>query len=68
MIFRWPEHYSECGINGQIDDLLFPINHGILFYPGFTVLPPFVAYRVDRLDDACFGIVSEQLRERTGQL
>ncbi|BAK84758.1 NAD(P)H-dependent oxidoreductase [Komagataeibacter medellinensis] len=60
----WPEHYSERGINGQIDDLLFPINHGILFYPGFTVLPPFVAYRVDRLDDARFGIVSEQLRER----
>lgn len=60
----WPEHYSERGINGQIDDLLFPINHGILFYPGFTVLPPFVAYRVDRLDEARFGIVAEQLRER----
>ncbi|MBS4076671.1 NAD(P)H-dependent oxidoreductase, partial [Ameyamaea chiangmaiensis] len=33
----WPEHYSDRGINGPIDDLLFPINHGILFYPGFTV-------------------------------
>lgn len=60
----WPEHYSERGINGQIDDLLFPINHGILFYPGFTVLPPFVAYRVDRLDEPRFEIVSEQLRQR----
>lgn len=60
----WPEHYSERGINGQIDDLLFPINHGILFYPGFTVLPPFVAYRVDRLDDTRFRTVADELRER----
>jgi len=60
----WPEHYSERGINGQIDDLLFPINHGILFYPGFTVLPAFLAYRVDRLDEAGFGAVADRLRER----
>lgn len=60
----WPEHYSERGINGQIDDLLFPINHGILFYPGFTVLPPFVAYRVDRLDDTRFRTMAGELRER----
>lgn len=60
----WPEHYSERGINGDIDDLLFPINHGILFYPGFTVLPPFVAYRVDRMDEPRFEVVAEQLRER----
>lgn len=60
----WEEHYSARGINGPIDDLLFPINHGILFYPGYTVLPPFVAYRVDRLDDAGFQGVSTRLRER----
>jgi NAD(P)H dehydrogenase (quinone) len=60
----WEEHYSARGINGPIDDLLFPINHGILYYPGYDVLPPFVAYRVDRLDDAAFEIVAERLRER----
>lgn len=60
----WPEHYSARGINGPIDDLLFPINHGILFYPGFTVLPPFVAYRVDRLDSQKFENVADELRER----
>lgn len=26
----WEEHYAARGVNGQIDDLLFPINHGIL--------------------------------------
>ena len=50
----WEEHYSARGINGPIDDLLFPINHGILYYPGYDVLPPFVVYKADRLDEAGF--------------
>ncbi|MCW2387155.1 NAD(P)H dehydrogenase (quinone) [Sphingobium sp. B11D3B] len=60
----WEQHYAARGINGPIDDLLFPINHGILHYPGYDVLPPFVTYRVDRLDDAGFDLVATSLRER----
>lgn len=60
----WEQHYSPRGINGPIDDLLFPINHGILHYPGYDVLPPFVTYRVDRLDEAGFEQAAERLRER----
>ena len=41
----WADHYSERGINGPIDDLLFPIQHGMLFYPGFDVLPPFLVFK-----------------------
>ena len=51
-------------MNGPIEDILFPINHGILYYPGYTVLPPFVAYRVDRMDEAGFKAVTGQLKER----
>ena len=60
----WEEHYSTRGINGPMDDLLFPIQHGILYYPGYDVLPPFVVYKADRLDAARFSQVTEQLRER----
>ncbi|MCX2721508.1 NAD(P)H-dependent oxidoreductase [Roseibium salinum] len=60
----WEEHYSDRGINGPIDDLLFPINHGILYYPGYDVLPPFVAYKVDRLDQRGFDEVASRLRKR----
>lgn len=60
----WEEHYSARGINGAIEDLLFPINHGVLYYPGYQVLPPFVVYRVDRLDEAGFEAIAERLRER----
>ena len=28
------------------------------------MLPPFVAYRVDRMDEAAFAAVAEQLRDR----
>ena len=44
----WAEHYAPRGINGHLDDILFPIQHGMLFYPGFTVLPPVVFYRTDK--------------------
>jgi NAD(P)H dehydrogenase (quinone) len=60
----WAEHYAPRGVNGPIEDLLFPINHGILYYPGYDVLPPFVVYRVDRFDAAAFAPVAESLRQR----
>src|SRR5882724_1820374 len=64
----WEEHYSARGVNGSIDDLLFPINHGILYYPGYDVLPPFVVYRVDHLDEARFEPVAKRLRDRMRKL
>lgn len=60
----WQPHYSARGINGPMEDLLFPIHHGILFYPGYDVLPPFVAYHSDRVDDADFERLAGELRER----
>jgi NAD(P)H dehydrogenase (quinone) len=60
----WAEHYSPRGINGPIEDLLFPIHHGILYYPGYDVLPPFVAYKTDGLDEARFEDIAEELRDR----
>jgi NAD(P)H dehydrogenase (quinone) len=60
----WEEHYRPRGVNGPIEDLLFPINHGILYYPGYEVLPPFVVYRVDRFDDTAFKSAAAALRER----
>jgi NAD(P)H dehydrogenase (quinone) len=60
----WEEHYDVRGVNGSIDDLLFPINHGILYYPGYDVLPPFVLYRVDRFDERDFEVEAARLRHR----
>jgi len=36
--------YGEDGINGPMDRILFPIQHGMLYFCGLEVLPPFVVY------------------------
>lgn len=64
----WASHYGPRGINGPMDDLLFPIQHGILHYPGFDVMPPFVMYRADRVDDARFAREREALGEQLDAL
>lgn len=60
----WAEHYTERGINGPIDDLLFPIQHGILFYPGFSVLPPWVIYRADSMNADHYAQATAELGKR----
>lgn len=64
----WELHYSPRGINGPIDDILFPIQHGILHYPGFDVLPPYVVYRTGRVDAGRFATIREQLGRRLDRL
>ena len=43
--------YQPDGLNGAIHRILFPINHGILRFTGFDVLPPFIAYAPAHLND-----------------
>jgi NAD(P)H dehydrogenase (quinone) len=57
-------HYSDRGINGALDDMLFPIQHGVLFYPGMEVLPPFTLYQVDRLNAEQWPQVAEAFKAR----
>ncbi len=64
----WESHYGERGINGPIDDLLFPINHGVLHYPGFDVLPAFVLYRVHKMDAARLAQIERDLGQRLDAL
>ncbi|MGV8892706.1 MAG: NAD(P)H-dependent oxidoreductase [Burkholderiaceae bacterium] len=64
----WESHYGPRGINGPIDDILFPINHGVLYYPGFDVLPPFVIYRTSRIDEAGFSKIRDALGQRLDDL
>lgn len=46
----WESHYGPRGVNGPMEDLLFPIHHGLLHYPGFEVLPPLLVYRTGSMD------------------
>jgi NAD(P)H dehydrogenase (quinone) len=43
--------YSEHGLNGPIGTVLFPINHGMLYFTGFAVIEPFLVHAPVRLSD-----------------
>jgi NAD(P)H dehydrogenase (quinone) len=58
-------HYGPRGVNGAIDDLLWPIQHGVLFYPGFEVVPPSVFYEVSRAEPSA---VEEMVQFYTDRL
>ena len=64
----WASHYGPRGVNGPIDDLLFPIQHGVLWYPGFEVLPPFVVYRTGRVDEQKYKQLCDELGKRLDTL
>lgn len=56
-------HYGPRGINGPIDDLLYPMKHGVLYYPGFTVLPSFVVYQSDGIDEERYKVTAKSVCE-----
>lgn len=64
----WESHYAPRGVNGRMEDLLFPIHHGILYYPGFDVLPPYLIYHTGRLDEARYQASLSALGERLDTL
>ena len=44
-----PAMYSERGLNGAISSILFPINHGVLYFTGFSVIEPFLVHAPVRI-------------------
>jgi len=42
--------FADDGLNGALETLLFPVNHGVLAFVGFTVVEPFVVHAPVRLD------------------
>ena len=62
------EHYSDRGVHGNMDDLLFPITHGILYYPGMEVLPPHLLYRAAGLTPEGFPAIAEAYSKRLNSL
>jgi NAD(P)H dehydrogenase (quinone) len=64
----WASHYAPRGVNGPMEELLFPIQHGILYYPGFDVLPPYVVYRTDKVDEPAYARITRELGERLDAL
>ncbi len=43
--------FSPRGMHGDIEQILFPIHHGMLAFVGFDVLPPFIAWSASHGSD-----------------
>ena len=52
------------GVSGHIDDLLHPIHHGILWYTGMSVLPPFVVYDTGNVPSERYAALTQALEAR----
>lgn len=39
-----PKQAYNGGKNGDLDTILFPIQHGMFYFAGITVMPPFIAF------------------------
>lgn len=36
--------YGPNGKNGELETILFPVHHGMFYFTGMTVLPPFISF------------------------
>lgn len=60
--------YSPRGINGPLEQLLFPITHGTLFFPGMDVLPTYAVYGTGRITGENVTAATEAWRLRLEHL
>ncbi|MEV4148277.1 NAD(P)H-dependent oxidoreductase [Amycolatopsis sp. NPDC049691] len=56
------------GVNGALEEVLWPLHHGTLFYAGMSVLPPVPVYGADRLSEEHFAEARQRLRTRLSTL
>lgn len=60
--------FGPRGVHGQVDEVLFPLLHGVFWYTGMAALPPYVVYGADRLDAAGYRARTAELRDRLREL
>ncbi|MGX1973605.1 NAD(P)H-dependent oxidoreductase [Streptomyces kronopolitis] len=52
------------GVNGDLNDLLFPLQHGTLWYTGISVVPPLLIPSADRATPTAYATAATRLRDR----
>ncbi|WP_116047824.1 NAD(P)H-dependent oxidoreductase [Amycolatopsis palatopharyngis] len=56
------------GVSGEINEVLFPLQHGTFWYSGMSVLPPVVVYGADRVPEDAYESAAKELRVRLSSL
>ncbi|GCD36195.1 NAD(P)H dehydrogenase [Streptomyces chrestomyceticus JCM 4735] len=63
-----PSSIGPRGVNGDLNDLLFPLHHGTFWYTGMSAAPPFLVPSADRTTPATFEDTAARLRTRLLEL
>jgi NAD(P)H dehydrogenase (quinone) len=58
------EGYQPRGIDGSLEDLLFPLLHGTFFYTGMAALPPVAIHGANHLPESGYQAALTELRSR----
>ena len=61
-------NYLTGGINGELNHLLYPIQHGMFAFTGMSVVPPFVVYGPARITPEEREIALSRYRDYLDQL
>ncbi|MDT0345987.1 NAD(P)H-dependent oxidoreductase [Streptomyces litchfieldiae] len=56
--------FSARGVHGPMDQVLFPLQHGLLHYTGMEVLEPFVVWHAIGLGEDAYEAATREYRER----
>ncbi|MEU3270631.1 NAD(P)H-dependent oxidoreductase [Saccharomonospora sp. NPDC006951] len=56
--------FGPRGIHGELNDVLFPLQHGLFWYTGMAALPPLAIYGADRASEEDFAREAGRLRRR----
>ncbi|MFB6891642.1 NAD(P)H-dependent oxidoreductase [Kitasatospora sp. NPDC056327] len=56
--------FSDRGVHGPLADVLFPLQHGVLWFTGLAPLEPFAAYGTVALPEEGFAAVAEAYGRR----
>lgn len=59
-----PTAFGPDGLSGPIDAILWPLQHGTLYFVGMDVLPPFVAWNAPRVGEEGRKRYLEEYRQR----
>lgn len=58
------QQLSAYGISGAIEDLMFPVHHGVFWYAGAAPLPPFVVNDAGQVSAERFALIRRELEQR----